>query len=563
MKAYSQGTVGPLLETTIGQHLEQVVANDPDHLALVMPHQNVRWSYAEFNRRIDQLASGLLAIGIESGDRVGIWSPNRYEWVLSQFATAKIGAIMVCINPAYRLYELEFVLNKVGCKAVIAAHSFKTSLYLDMLNELAPELRDCEPGCLNSATLPHLKTVIRMGEDATPGMYNFENVVEMGTESQALLVKSIGSSLNANNVVNIQFTSGTTGSPKGAALSHRNILNNAFSCGVKMRFSSSDKLCIPVPLYHCFGMVMGTLCCVAHGATMVLPEEVFDPHSTLAAVASEQCTALHGVPTMFLGELNVADLTAYDLGSLRTGIIAGATCPEDLMRRLIGEMGLQEIVIAYGQTECSPVNHATEIDDSFTQRTTTVGRPNDNWESKIIDPETGQLCNTGETGEVCARGYGVMSGYWGEEERTAETIDMEGYLHSGDLGEMDDLGYVKITGRIKDMIIRGGENIYPKEIEEFLCHHPAILEAQVFGVPDDKYGEAVAVWIQLKDGTSLQASSIREFCDGQITHFKTPKYCKFVSEFPMTVTGKIQKFVMRDQYSEELGLSSVASGASH
>ncbi|MCL4106647.1 UNVERIFIED_CONTAM: hypothetical protein GTU68_009781 [Idotea baltica] len=382
-----------------------------------------------------------------------------------------------------------------------------------------------------------------MGEEKTPGMFNFVDVVTMGRTSDKSTLKSLGNTLDANDIVNIQFTSGTTGSPKGAALSHRNILNNAYSCGVKMRFTSADKLCIPVPLYHCFGMVMGTLCCVAHGATMVLPAEVFDPQSALAAVSNEQCTALHGVPTMFLEELNFADLAAYDLSSLRTGIIAGATCPEHLMRRLIAEMGLEEI----------------EIDDSFTQRTTTVGRPNDNWESKVIDPETGELCDTGITGEVCARGYGVMAGYWGEEERTAETIDAEGYLHSGDLGEMDDSGYVKITGRIKDMIIRGGENIYPKEIEEFICRHPEILEAQVFGLPDAKYGETVAAWIQLKEGSDLTTQSIKQFCEGQITHFKIPKYCKFVGEFPMTVTGKMQKFVMRDQYAAELGLDRPAT----
>ena len=390
-------------------------------------------------------------------------------------------------------------------------------------------------------------------------MYNFADVERMGHDVENDKLQTISSSLSANDVVNIQFTSGTTGSPKGAALSHRNILNNAFSCGVKMRITPQDKLCIPVPLYHCFGMVMGTLCCVAHGASMVLPAEAFEPQATLDAVASEQCTALHGVPTMFLGELNMPDLASYKLDSLRTGIIAGATCPEELMRRLIGEMGLEEIVIAYGQTECSPVNHATEIDDSFVQRTSTVGRPNDNWESKIVDPDTGELCNTGETGEVCSRGYGVMTGYWGDEQRTAETIDSEGYLHSGDLGEMDSLGYVKITGRIKDMIIRGGENIYPKEIEEFLYRHPAIIEAQVFGVPDEKYGEAVAVWIQIADGETLEAEAVRDFCEGQITHFKIPKYCKFVTEFPMTVTGKIQKFVMRDAFSEELGLTPATS----
>jgi fatty-acyl-CoA synthase len=553
-KAYFKGKTAPLLETTIGQHMDQVVADSPDHPALIIPHQDIRWSYGELDGQVNHLAKGLLALGIGKGDRVGIWSPNRVEWVMTQFATAKIGAIMVCVNPAYRLYELEYALNKVGCKAIVTAERFKTSEYLAMLNELAPELNECEPGKLKSAKLPQLSTVIRMGKEKSPGMYNFDDVCAMGKDREESLLQDIAGELSADDIINIQFTSGTTGNPKGAALTHRNILNNAYFDGVKMRFTRQDRLCIPVPLYHCFGMVMGTLCCVSHGATMVLPAEVFDPESTLSAVAREQCTALHGVPTMFIAELDSPDFASYDLSTLRTGMIAGATCPEPLMTRLISNMGLEELVIAYGQTECSPVNHSTEIDDTFEQRTSTVGRPHDNWETKIINPETGEICGYGETGEVCARGYGVMAKYWGEPERTAETIDAEGYLHSGDLGEMDENGFVKITGRIKDMIIRGGENIYPREVEEFLYTHPAIQEVQVFGLPDEKYGEQVAAWIQVRENAQLTEEEVRAFCDGQITHFKVPKYIKFVEEFPMTVTGKMQKFIMRDKYAEELGL---------
>jgi fatty-acyl-CoA synthase len=553
-QAYFKGKAAPLLDKTIGQHMNEIVEEFRDHPALIMPHQSIRWSYGELDEQVNRLATGLLALNIGKGDRVGIWSPNRYEWILTQFATAKIGAIMVCINPAYRLYELEYALNKVECKAVVSAETFKTSHYLDMLNELAPELEQCEPGKLASIKLPHLSTVIRMGDAKTPGMYNFSDVCNPGAGTDASVLAAIGESLNPEDVINIQFTSGTTGNPKGAALTHRNILNNAYSDGVKMRFSSADRLCIPVPLYHCFGMVMGTLCCVAHGATMVLPSEAFEPAETLQAVADEKCTALHGVPTMFFAELDLPDLAEYDLGTLRTGMIAGATCPEPLMTRLISEMGLEELVIAYGQTECSPVNHVTEIDDTFEQRTSTVGRPHDNWECKIINPETGELCHYGETGEVCTRGYGVMTGYWGDPERTAETIDDEGYLHSGDLGEMDADGFVKITGRIKDMIIRGGENIYPAEIEAFLYTHPDIREVQVFGLPDEKYGEQVAAWVLLAENATPTEESIREYCEGQITHFKIPRYIKFVDEYPMTVTGKMQKFVMREEYAKELGL---------
>ncbi|MGE0621878.1 MAG: AMP-binding protein [Pseudomonadales bacterium] len=555
IQAHSKGRTAALLTTTIGAHLDAVAARDPNHPALIMPHQDIRWTYGEFVREVDRLAAGLLALGIEPGDRVGIWSPNRYEWVLTQFATAKIGAIMVCINPAYRLYELEYALNKVGCRAIVTAESFKTSHYLQMLKDLAPELDDCAPGELQSAKLPHLKIVIRVGEKQTPGMFNFPDVCGMGGEREAARLQEIGASLNPSDPINIQFTSGTTGTPKGATLTHTNILNNAYFAGQTMRFSPADILCIPVPMYHCFGMVLGTLVCVAHGATMVLPCEVFDPLPVLKAVQDERCTALHGVPTMFIAELEHPEFRNYDVSSLRTGIIAGSTCPIELMKRLIGEMDLAEIVIGYGQTECSPIDTMTDIDDPFDARVTTVGRAHTNWEMKIIR-EDGSTADIGETGEVCARGYGVMRGYWEDPEKTAEAVDAEGWMHSGDLGEMDADGYVKITGRIKDMIIRGGENIYPREIEEFLYTHPDIQEVQVFGLPDPKYGEQVAAWVQLRKGASLTPEDIRAYCQGQITHFKIPKHIKIVSEFPMTVTGKMQKFVMRDTYAEELAQES-------
>ena len=393
-----------------------------------------------------------------------------------------------------------------------------------------------------------------MGSATTPGMHNFNAVCQLGGANEYAQLSTIETQLDANDAINIQFTSGTTGNPKGATLTHRNILNNAYFVGRNMQLSSADKLCIPVPLYHCFGMVMGTLCCISHGATMVLPCEAFEPQPVLQAVQDEQCTALHGVPTMFIAELDDPDFANYDVSSLRTGVIAGSTCPRELMKRLISDMDLNGIVIAYGQTECSPVDTMTEMDDPFEARVSTVGRPHTNWEIKICR-EDGSLANIGETGEVCARGYGVMLGYWEDPERTEQTIDPEGWLHSGDLGEMDAEGYVKITGRIKDMIIRGGENVYPREIEEFLYSHPDIQEVQVFGVPDAKYGEQVAAWVQVRDGSALTPEEIGEYCAGQITHFKIPRYIKLVDDYPMTVTGKMQKFVMRDQYAEELGLS--------
>ena len=553
-KAHHIGEKAPIIEMTIGDKLEEIAAKNPDHPALVMPHQNIRWSYGEFNLQIDRFAAGFMHLGIEKGDRIGIWSPNRVEWVLTQFATAKIGAIMVCINPSYRLFELEYVLNKVRCKALVTAEIFKTSCYLDMLGELAPELQTCEPGALDSKKLPHLKTIIRMGKNKYPGMYNFEDVMKMGTTDDAKAARARAKSLDLNDNINIQFTSGTTGTPKGAALSHSNILNNAFLSARSMRFTADDKLCIPVPLYHCFGMVLGSLLCVSVGATMVFPGEVFDPEYTLRTASEEKCTALHGVPTMFIAQLDLPNFKEFDVGPLRTGIIAGSICPVDLMNRLITDMKLTEIVIGYGQTECSPINTMTAIEDTFEQRVSTVGRAHYNWEQKILR-EDGSTADIGEQGEICSRGYGVMAGYWDEPERTAETVDKEGYLHSGDLGEMDVDGYVKITGRIKDMIIRGGENIYPREVEEYLYTHPEIAEVQVFGIPDAKYGEQVCAWVQTRPGSKLTVDEVRDFCQGQITHFKIPKHIKMVNEFPMTVTGKMQKFVMRDNMVKELGIT--------
>jgi len=524
-KAEYVGEEIPLIEMTIGDKLEEIVAKNPDHPALVMPHQNIRWTYGEFNREVDRFAAGLIHLGVKKGDRVGIWSPNRVEWVLTQFATAKIGAIMVCVNPAYRLYELEYVLNKVKCTVLVTAEAFKTSFYLDMLTKLAPELADCEPGALKSKKLPHLKTIIRMGDASSPGMYNFNTVMGMGGEEDRVEAKTRTASLEANDNINIQFTSGTTGTPKGATLSHRNILNNAYLSAKSMNLTAQDKLCIPVPLYHCFGMVLGSLLCVSIGATMVFPGEVFDPEQTLRTASEERCTALHGVPTMFIAQLDLANFRDFDVKPLRTGIIAGSTCPVDLMNRLIKDMELTEIVIGYGQTECSPINTMTAIEDTFEQRVSTVGRAHYNWEQKIIR-EDGTTADVGEQGEVCSRGYGVMVGYWDEPDRTAETIDKDGYLHSGDLGEMDAKGYVKITGRIKDMIIRGGENIYPREVEEYLYTHAEIAEAQVFGIPDTKYGEQVCAWVQLRPGSKLTAVDIRGFCQGQITHFKIPQWLR-------------------------------------
>jgi fatty-acyl-CoA synthase len=543
---YCGASTTQIIYETIGGFFDRVAEKYPDSQALILRHQGVEWTYAELQRRVDQLAAGLLALGIVPGDRVGIWGPNSAEWVLTQLATAKLGAIMVCINPAYRLYELEYALNKVECKALITDESFKTSDYLGMLNTLAPELEYCEPGALASTKLPKLKHVIRMGSSSSAGMHNFDQVCELATDADRAALVGLQTQLKPDDAINIQFTSGTTGNPKGATLSHCNILNNGYLTGEAMRLTPADKLCIPVPLYHCFGMVLAVLACVSHGATMVFPGEAFDPQQTLQTVQDERCTALHGVPTMFITELDHPNFSSFDLSSLRTGIMAGAPCPIEVMKRVISEMHMRDILIAYGQTELSPINNITLPDDSLERRTETVGRAMPWVEIKVID-EAGHVVPVGEKGEICTRGYSVMQGYWNDPEKTAETIDAAGWLHSGDIATMDACGYVRIVGRIKDMIIRGGENVYPREVEEFLYQHPAISEVQVFGIPDKKMGEEVCAWVQLNEGATLSADDIKAFCKDQITHFKIPRHIRFVSEYPMTVTGKIQKFVMRDE----------------
>jgi fatty-acyl-CoA synthase len=551
-KSYLCGQANePLLYETIGACVDRIAATYPDKEALVVRHQDIRWTFSEYKAEIDALAAGLISLGVEPGDRVGIWSPNRVEWCLTQFATAKIGAIMVCINPAYRPYELEYALNKVKCKTIIAAEQFKTSEYLRMLQEMAPELATCQPGQLASAKLPHLRTVIRMGEAVTPGMFNFDSVCKLGTDEHHARIAEIALTLEADDAINIQFTSGTTGNPKGATLSHFNILNNGLQVGAGMRFTSEDRLCIPVPLYHCFGMVMGNLACMTHGACAVFPDEGFDPEVVLATIAEEKCTALHGVPTMFVAETDLPNVRDFDLSSLRTGVMAGAPCPLELMHQVIEKLNMSEITIMYGQTETSPVNHMTDIDAPAEKRCGTVGRVGPYQEIKIIN-DNGRVVPLGDKGELCCRGYSVMQGYWDDEARTRETIDPAGWLHSGDLAEMDEEGYVQIVGRIKDMIIRGGENVYPREVEEYLYTHNDIQEAQVFGIPDEKYGEIVCVWVQLKQKGSMNEEDVKHYCRDQITHFKVPALVRFVNEFPMTVTGKIQKFKMRDATIKEL-----------
>ena len=550
--SYFQGSRDQaLLEKTIGEVFIETAERFADREALVVRHQGIRRTWQQYREEVDQLAAGLLSLGIAPGDRVGIWAPNCYEWCLTQFATARIGAVMVCINPAYRIYELEYALNKVQCRAIVTAERFKTSDYLDMLNSLAPKLAGCAHGKLKASKLPHLEFVIRMGEEQSPGMLNFNHVCAMGRSAGVSIVDDVAGGLRTSDAINIQFTSGTTGTPKGATLSHRNILNNGWMCGEAMRFTEHDRLCVPVPLYHCFGMVLSNLTCMSHGATAVFPSGAFDPLSTLEALADERCTALHGVPTMFIAELDHPEFANFELGSLRTGIMAGAPCPAEVMKRLISDMHMSEILIAYGQTECSPANHITRVDDPVDKRVTTVGRPAPNCEIKLINAE-GDTVPIGDNGEICCRGYGVMLGYWDDPEKTGETIDTHGWLHSGDIGVMDEQGYVQVTGRIKDMIIRGGENIYPREVEDFLYTHPDILEVEVFGVPDTQYGEQVCAWIQCREGASLTEAQIKDFCRDQIAHFKVPHSVRFVDEFPMTVTGKIQKFKMRESMEAEL-----------
>jgi fatty-acyl-CoA synthase len=543
----------PLIGKTIGQFFDDACAKWATRPALVVRHQNVRLSYAELREAVDRLAAGLLTLELNPGDRIGIWSPNNSEWVLTQFASAKAGLILVNINPAYRTAELEYALNKVGCKALILAERFKTSDYVGMLRELAPELGHAQPGKLESARLPALRSVVLLGDSWHPGTFRFSEIVTRGGASERKRIAELAPQLQFDEPINIQFTSGTTGFPKGATLSHHNILNNGFFIGEAMRLTSEDRLCIPVPLYHCFGMVLGNLAAVTHGACMVFPGEGFDPLATLQAVAEERCTALHGVPTMFIAQLDHPEFSRFDLSSLRTGIMAGSPCPIEVMKRAVGNMHLSEITIAYGMTETSPVSFQSSTEDPLERRVSTVGRIQPHVEVKIVDLN-GRIVPTGTPGELLTRGYCVMLGYWGDEERTREAIDAARWMHTGDLATIDAEGYCNIVGRIKDMVIRGGENVYPREIEEFIYRHPKIQDVQVIGVPDDRYGEEICAWVKLRPGVSATEEEIRAFCRDQIAHYKVPRYIKFVDEFPMTVTGKIQKFIMRERTIADLGL---------
>ncbi len=543
----------PLSDLTIPALLAHTASRWPERPAVVFREQAVRWTWAEFQAEVDAFAAGLRALGLQRGDRVGIWSPNRVEWLVTQFATARLGLVLVNINPAYRLAELEYALQVSGCRAIVAAEQLKSSKYLEMLTRLMPELAASEPGAVKSAGLPALQFVIRMGEGLTPGMLNYDDVLDRGRAGlDTAALDAISRGLDCHDPINIQFTSGTTGNPKGATLSHHNVVNNARFVAQAMDFSERDSLCIPVPLYHCFGMVLSVLACVSTGAAMVFPGEVFEPAATLAAVAEERCTALHGVPTMFIAELGHPRFKEFDLGSLRTGIMAGSPCPIETMKRVVSEMNMREVTIAYGMTETSPVSFQSSTTDPLERRVTTVGRIQPHLEAKVVDAE-GRTVPIGQTGELWVKGYSVMKGYWGDETRTREAV-VDGWMRTGDLATIDAEGYCNIVGRAKDMLIRGGENIYPREIEEFLFRHPKVQSVQVFGVPDPKYGEEVCAWIVLKPGMSCTEDEIREFCRDQIAHYKVPRYIRFVQEMPMTVTGKVQKFMMRQKMIDELQL---------
>jgi fatty-acyl-CoA synthase len=541
MQSYASGvSTVPLLGETIGANLERTVARVPDHEAIVSCHQGVRLTYAEFDAQVDVVARGLLSLGLEKGDRLGLWSPNYVEWALVQYATAKIGVILVNLNPAYRTHELSYALGQSACRMVIAAPSFKTSDYGAMLDSVKPEIGS-------------LERVVLLWSSA------WDEILSAGESVPMDRLRAASAALAFDEPINIQYTSGTTGFPKGATLSHHNILNNGFFTGEGCRFTDTDRVCVPVPYYHCFGMVMGNLGATSHGACVVLPEAAFEPGAVLKAVQDERCTALYGVPTMFIAELGHPDFESFDLTSLRTGIMAGSPCPVEVMKRCVADMHMDEVTICYGMTETSPVSTQTAADDPIDKRVGTVGRVHPHVEVKVVDPATGLPVAIGETGELCTRGYSVMLGYWEDPDRTAEAIDAARWMHTGDLATMDDEGYVNIVGRSKDMIIRGGENVYPREVEEFLYGHPDVVDVQVIGVPDQKYGEEIMAWIRCREGVVLSETEVREYCSGKIAHFKVPRYVKVVDEFPMTVTGKIQKYKMREQAIVDLGLGDAAS----
>jgi fatty-acyl-CoA synthase len=540
--AYEAGPIDvALLDETIPENLRRTVAVHGDREALVAVHQDIRWTYREFADRVTRLAKGLMAAGLEVGDRVGLWAPNYAEWTLVQYATAEIGVILVNINPAYRTHELAYALNQSGCRWVVAAPEFKTSNYVEMVAAIDGEV-------------PSLERAVFFWTDEWDRLVAGDDAV-----TDAELAARSGS-LHADDPINIQYTSGTTGFPKGATLTHKNILNNGYFTTELQGITHEDRLCIPVPFYHCFGMVMGNLGCTSHGATMVIPGDAFDPTAVLEAVQNERCTSLYGVPTMFIAELAHPDFVSYDLTSLRTGVMAGSPCPVEVMKQCVDRMHMSEVTICYGMTETSPVSAQTLPDDSLHHRTATVGRAHPHVEIRIADPETGATIERGATGEFCTRGYSVMTGYWNDDEKTAQAIDADGWMHTGDLAVMADDGYCNIVGRIKDMVIRGGENVYPREIEEFLYGHPDIEDVQVIGVPDVKYGEELMAWVKLRPGaTDVTVDDVRDFCRGKIAHYKVPRYIKFVEEFPMTVTGKVRKIEMRESSIEELGLGDAAA----
>ncbi|MPZ80122.1 MAG: AMP-binding protein [Actinophytocola sp.] len=540
--SYVSGTSDkPLLGDTIGDDFDRTVAAHGDRDALVDRATGRRWTYRRLADEVNAVALGLVDLGVEKGDRVGIWAPNCAEWTFTQYATAKIGAILVNINPAYRVHELTYVLNQAGIRTLVAASSFKTSDYAAMIAEVRPEC-------------PALRDVLLIGGEDWTGL------VATGRGGSAAHLAELQDALSADDPINIQYTSGTTGFPKGATLSHHNILNNGYFVGELCNYTEADRICIPVPFYHCFGMVMGNLAATSHGACMVIPAPAFEPKATLEAVAGERCTSLYGVPTMFIAELADPSFESHDLSSLRTGIMAGSPCPVEVMKQVIERMGMTEVTICYGMTETSPVSTQTRADDSVDRRVSTVGRVHPHLEVKVVDPETGQTVPRGEPGELCTRGYSVMLGYWEQPDKTAEAIDAARWMHTGDLAVMDDEGYLNITGRIKDMVIRGGENVYPREIEEFLYTHPDVLDAQVIGVPDQRYGEELMVWVRMREGAApLTAESLREYCTGKLAHYKIPRYVHIVDEFPMTVTGKIRKVEMREKSVALLGLQDVAA----
>jgi len=552
LHSYLSGSGGPPLRgLTVAGVLDSAAAQWPDKDALVVMDQGIRWSWNELRDRSRALAAGLLAAGLNPGDRVGMLASNRAEWLMAQFGTAYAGLILVNINPAYRMPELEYALNKVGCRGLITETQFKTSDYVGMLQTLAPELKTATPGDLHAKRLPELRLIVHLGEGCTPGMHRLTDIVDMADNDTYERVDSIVVEQDFDSPINIQFTSGTTGAPKAATLSHHNMINNALMSAGIMNFGAEDRLCIPVPMYHCFGMVLGTLLCATSGATIVFPAAAFEPKSVLEAIQAESCTALHGVPTMFIGVLDHPEFGQYDVSSLRTGIMAGAPCPIELMNQVITDLHMIEVTIGYGMTETGPLSTQTLVHDPLDLRVGTVGPVLPHTEVKIID-EDRRIVDRGEPGELCVRGYNVMLGYWGEDDRNDDGIDAADWMHTGDIATMDEQGYIRIVGRSKDMLIRGGENVYPREIEDFLYTMPKIDQVEVVGVPDPKFGEEIAACISVSEGEQLTAEEVREFCKGKLAHYKIPRYVHFVEEFPMTVTGKVQKYILREQLTKEL-----------